>query len=299
MSVKLPSDIDVADRIMWGLTVRQLGILGVTCIICSGLYLPLARWPYVAAPPAVVVGGIGVALAFARPDGLMAERWLLFGLRHARTPKRRVLAPEGLPTLPRWARSRHAMTALEIPLEAVSPSGVVVIGEGWFSLVCRSSAVNLSLRAESERMALIEGLGRFLNSIDSPLSFVVRSERSDLTGHIAAIERAAGTLPHPALEHAARAYALFLKSLAERRDILRREVYVVLATRAQDEAQASLRLHSRAQEAAALLRGLGIRLTALDQQAAASLLAQAFQPDSRSGSRLVVDPNLIVTGESS
>jgi hypothetical protein len=275
MNVKVPSDIDMADRILWGLTARQLVFLGVTCICGWSLYLPLARVPYVAAPLVGMVAAIGVGVAFARPDGLMAEHWLLEALRHLVTPRRRVLAPEGLPQVPGWAKRGQPIAAMEMPLQGVSTSGVLALGDGIFSAACRASALNLALRSEGERAALIEGLGRFLNSIDSALSFVVRSERSDVTGHIEAIEKGAGALPHPALEAAARSYADYLSSLAARRDVLRREVYVLFTTRADDEDDASTILWARAKEAMTLLRGLGIRLTPLEGDAVAGLIARA------------------------
>lgn len=276
MNVKVPSDIDMADRILWGLTARQLLILGATCICGWSLYLPLAQIPYLAAALAGVVAAIGIGVAFARPDGLVAERWLLEGLRHLATPRRRVLAPEGLPEVPRWAKAQEPIAAMEMPLQGVSGAGVLALGGGMFSLVCRASALNLSLRSDAERLALIEGLGRFLNSMDSSLSFVVRSERTDVRDHIEAIERGAGALPHPALEQAARSHAIYLSSLADRRDVLRREVYVLFTTRADDEDDASTCLLASAEEAGTLLRGLGIRLSPLDNAEVAGLIARAF-----------------------
>lgn len=279
MNVKVPSDIDMADRILWGLTARQLLILGATGICSWSAYLPLVQIPYVAAPLAGVIAACGIGIAFARPDGLMAEQWLLEGFRHLVTPRRRVLAPEGLPEVPRWAEPREPIAAMEMPLQGVSGAGALALGGGMFSLVCRASALNLSLRSESERGALIEGLGRFLNSFDSSLSFVVRSERSDVRGHIEAIEQGAGALPHPALEQAARSYATYLNSLAERRDVLRREVYVLFTTRADHEDDATASLLARAEEAGALLRGLGIRLIPLGDDEVAGLIARACDPD--------------------
>jgi hypothetical protein len=260
------------------------------------MYLALARWPFVAAPLIVVVAAAGIALAFARPDGLVAEQWMVQGVRHGLTPRRRVLAPDGLPELPQWAKSRDSITALELPLTGVNSAGVVVLGGGVFSIICRASALNLALRAESERAALIEGFVRFLNSIDSPLSFVVRSERSDLGDHIAAIQQRAGALPHPALEQSARDHAAFLESLAQRSDVLRREVYVVLTTRAQNEDEAGVRLHARAEEARSLLRGLGIRLTALDGAGAARLVVRALDPDGNPGPPELALDDEVVTG---
>ncbi|MCA1704609.1 MAG: PrgI family protein, partial [Actinobacteria bacterium] len=241
MNVKLPSDIDLADRILWDLTARQLAILGTTGLCGWIIYLPLATLPYIALPIVGLMVAAGVAVAFARPDGLMAERWLLQGVRHLITPRQRVMAPEGFPNVPEWANRGARVAALEMPLSDVSQEGVISLGRDMYSLVWRTSALNLALRSEAERLSLIEGLGRFLNSIDSSMSFVVRSERSDIRGHLEEIERAAGGLPHPALEHAARSHAAYLRSLAERRDVLRREVFLVFTTSAQDDRDASAR----------------------------------------------------------
>lgn len=299
MNVKLPSDIDLADRILWGLTARQLAILGATCLCGWSVYLPLATLPYVAAPVAGVVAAAGIAAAFVRPDGLMAERWLLEGVRHLVTPRRRVMAPEGLPDVPQWGKGRAPVAALEMPLAGISEDGVISLGKDMFSLACRASALNLALRSEPERLSLIEGLGRFLNSIDSSLSFVVRSERSDIRGHLEEIERRAGALPHPALEHAARSHAAYLRSLADRRDVLRREVYLVFTTPAQDEHDASVRLLARAEEAAGLLRGLGIRLMPLQGHDALGLVARACDPDTLPAASEAGLPGDVVTGAGS
>ncbi|MPZ15545.1 MAG: hypothetical protein GEU73_14185 [Chloroflexi bacterium] len=279
MNVKLPTDIDLADRILWGLTARQLAIVAFTCICGWGLYLPLAGLPYVAAPAIGIIAAVGVFVAFARPDGLAAERWLMEGARHLVTPRRRVIAPEGMPEVPAWATSRGPVVPLDMPLEEVSEDGVISLGRDMYSLVCRASALNLSLRSEPERQSLIEGLGRFLNSVDSSLSFVVGSERSDVEGVVEGIERDSGALPHPALERAARSHADYLRALAARPDVLRREVYVVLTAHAKDEDDASVRLLARAEEAAGLLRGLGIRLMPLDGYAAVALIERACDPE--------------------
>lgn len=296
MNVKLPSDIDLADRILWGLTARQLAILGTTCLGGWSIYVVLAALPYIALPVGGVVVAAGVAVAFTRPDGLMAEHWLLEGMRHLVTPRRRVMAPEGLPDIPEWANGRVPVGLLEMPLAGISADGVISLGKDMFSLVCRASALNLALRSEPERTSLIEGLGRFLNSIDSSLSFVVRSERSDIRGHLEEIEHGAGALPHPALEQAARSHVVYLRSLADRRDVARREVYLVFTTSAQDEHEAAMRLAARVDEAAGLLRGLGIRLMPLEGARALALIARACDPDAMSPDSQAGLPGDVVTG---
>jgi PrgI family protein len=277
VSVKVPSDIDVADRLLWDLTARQVAILGITALCGLSLYAALGNSPAVVAAAEVIVIGTGAAFALARPDGVAAEQWLLAGMRHVRLPSRRVSAPEGLPQLPKWAHSKP-VGELDFPVVDVIAAGIITLERNAFALVCRCSALNLALRSEEEQQALIEGFGRFLNSIDAALSLVVRSERSDLRQHIKAIEERAGALPHPALEEAARSHASFLASLAERRDVLRREVYLTLTTSANDPQEASRRLMTRVEGAASLLRAIGISLAVLDEDVAAALIARACKP---------------------
>ncbi|MPZ16206.1 MAG: hypothetical protein GEU73_17610, partial [Chloroflexi bacterium] len=93
MSVKVPSNIDMADTIVWGLTLRQLAVLAGVCLVSWSGYLGLRSIipPYVLAALGTLASGAGLGLAFARPDGLHAERWLMAGVTHMIRPRRRVL----------------------------------------------------------------------------------------------------------------------------------------------------------------------------------------------------------------
>jgi hypothetical protein len=115
-----------------------------------------------------------------------------------------------------------------------------------------------------------------LNSLAEPIQILVRAEPVDLSPTIDRLLEAAPGLPHPALEAAARAHARFLTELAERRDLLAREVLVVLRqTNAQDAAG---RLHRRAAEAATALGAAGVTLVVLDGPAAAECLGRCLDP---------------------
>lgn len=275
MSVKVPSDVDLEDRILWGLTGRQLLILCVAGTMAWAVYLPLGRWPYAGAAAAALVLAVGLVVAVARPDGLPAERWVGEAFRHLSVPRRRVLAPEGVSPFTK----RGDVAPLVLPLESIGDDGIVSLGRSGYSLVCRASSVNLSLRSPRERAALVDGFGRFLNSIDAGLSFVVRAEPNDVRRHVQEIEARAASLPHPALEAAARAHARYLENLAARRDVLRREVYVVFAEGSKSNEDARRRLLARADEAAVVLRGLGVQLTVLDGQRAQAVVERALDPE--------------------
>lgn len=278
--VKIPTDIDRPDQIVWGLTARQLLILGPTCLLALAIHLGLEE--IVPSGLAAAAGGllaaVGCAIAFVQPDGVVAERWLAAGVRHLLSANRRVDAPEGVPEVGSWARSGESVEAIEPPARDVARDGVIDLGGARFALVCRASSINLVLRAEEEQVALIEGLGHLLNALDGPTSFVVRSERMDLRAHIDHIKESARGLPSLGLETAARAHAAYLTSLGDRRDVLRREVYIVLSACERDPDQASVVLRRRAEEAGSLLSALGIGMRALNGEAAAELLSSACDP---------------------
>src|ERR671930_383463 len=97
--VRLPADVELEDRLAFGLTARQLLLLGAAAFAAYGLYsavaalLPLPAAVVAAAPVAIA----GALLALGRVEGLPADRLALAAFAHLRAPRRRVLAPEGLP----------------------------------------------------------------------------------------------------------------------------------------------------------------------------------------------------------
>jgi hypothetical protein len=193
-----------------------------------------------------------------------------------------VPAPDGITPTPAFL-NQAALGAvapvpapLRLPVTDVRADGIVDLGVDGLAVICRASAVTFSLRTPAEQEALVAGFARFLNSLSEPVEILVRAEPVDLTAAIDALLDAAPGLPHPALEAAARRHARFLADLAHRRDLLRREVLVVLRQRSGDDPTG--RLHRRASEAATALAAAGVTLTVSDGAAAAACLARALDP---------------------
>lgn len=282
MRVRVPADVDMADRIFAGLTARQLAILGAHGLLLLALYAVLGeRIPLpVLGIVAVPISLLGLLWVTTSPEGTTWEQMALAALRHFARPRRRVLAPEGIPEPPAWVGEIGALAPLEFPAQDASADGHVDLGDDGAVAICRASSVNFALRSETEQRALIEGLARLLNALDAPLLFLVRSNRVDLRGLIEMIEERAGGLPHPALEGAAREHAGFLRSLGARRDVLSRQVLLCFREPGGGSAEeASSRLAHRVEEAAALLRGLGVRLVRLEGAEATDLLTRAADPE--------------------
>lgn len=332
--VKIPADIDRDDRVMFGLTARQLALLGVTGTALYLLWtatravLPIPVFLATAVPIAATAG----VVALGQRDGVGLDRLLVAAIKHRLAPRRRVAAPEGVRPVPQWltehthdpdqptprrastARQDVAAAPLELPAAGITRTGIVDLGRDGLALVAVCGPVNFALRTPAEQDALVAAFGRWLHSLSAPVQILVRAHRLDLTPQLQELTDGARSLPHPALEHAARDHADFVSSLAARNDLLRRQILLVLRERthlaapvdglgtsagglaalrtglrrrrhpdpAPDAAArhaAETRLVRRLTEAADLLGTAGITVTALDAGQATAVLAAACDPD--------------------
>ncbi|MDT0263762.1 PrgI family protein [Jatrophihabitans lederbergiae] len=313
--VRIPADVERADRVLAGLTARQLAILAVPGLVLYAVYaatrgvIPVAAFLVVAAPVAVAAG----LLALGSRDGVSLDRLVLAALRQRMTPRVQVAAPDGVTPAPEWVTARatrldDAMSqvrpsALQFPAEAVTEAGVIDLGPDGMAVVAVASTVNFGLRTPGEQEALVASFGRYLHSLTAPVQILIRAQRLDLSAQIAELRQHAGGLPHPALEAAAREHADFLAQLAQQSDLLRRQVLLILrepltstptsraarlfggrARRVDDRAAglrraAETRLARRLGEAVTLLSAAGIVITPLDASQATAVLASACNPD--------------------
>jgi hypothetical protein len=342
-AVRIPADVDMRDRVLGPLTARQLAILGVTGLVlyaawaATRAFLPIPVFLALAIP----VASCAAILALGQRDGISMDRMLVAAIRQRVAPRHRVSAPEGVRPAPAWLTSQTAATstgrggrngkgkgtapmreeispsALRLPAEAITDTGVVDLGTDGLAVVAVASTVNFALRTPSEQEALVGSFGRYLHSLTAPVQILVRTERLDLSGQITELLARAGGLPHPALEAAAVEHADYLAQLGEQTDLLRRQVLLVLrepmgATGAPTDGlggpsplavltalargkrrantatggvsaavrrAAESRLVRRLGEAVELLAPAGIVVTPLDAGQATAVLASACNPD--------------------
>ena len=295
--VRVPADLDRPDRILGGLTARQLAILaagGVAVWTLMGVLEPLVGLP-AAAVLAAPVALAAMALALGWRDGLPLDRLAVAGLGWWRQPSRLVVAPDGIPPAPAWARRPGPPVApLDGPIRGLDPAGVVDLGgQGW-ALVCVATPVNLSLRTPAEQQALLASFARLLHALTGPMQVLVRSDRADLTPLLHTLRERAAALPDPGLEQAALAHARWLEALTGDREVRRRQLLVVFHQPPTTSPAAAL--HRQAEQAAGLLAVAGVTLTPLDGDAAAQALAAATNPDGPPRPAGLAPPGAIITG---
>jgi hypothetical protein len=280
---RMPADVDAPDKVAYGLTFHQLAIVAAGALVFYGVWQTLNG---VVPPPVligagVVFGGLVTGLALGRRDGLSMDVWLLHAIRHTRTP--RSLSAANIaedPGSPDWIETpksgRMPLPApLRLPADAIDDDGEISLG-GARAAIVGTTTVNLALRTPDEQAALIEGWGRWLNSLSTPTQIVVSAQPVDLASHSRALAAAADAQPHPQLRAACADHAEFLGNLATRRDPLRRQVLIVNRTAAGERApHAALR---RADDTARALSGLGVSPRVLDGPAVTAALTSAADP---------------------
>jgi hypothetical protein len=278
--VRLPADTEMADRLAFGLTARQLTMLGASglsgyalfSLAESALPLPLA---IAAAGPVVACG---LLLAFGRRHGLPGDLYALAVARFLGRPRLRVLAPEGIPAPLPAAPAGRALALLDIPVHAVRSSGVIALADGGHCVLLRASAAGFALRSDDEQQALLEAFGRFLNGLAEPIEIVVRSEPVDLADWAARLQRSLPESVGDAVRAVAAAHARFVAELGEQAEVRRREIIVVLRTSERDHAAAKATLERRVGEAIELLQSAGVELQPLAGADAVALLARVLDP---------------------
>jgi hypothetical protein len=261
------ANVNEADRIAFGLTFRQIGIIGGVGLAGFGLYrafghlLPPAAWIVAA----VIVFAVAIVVALGRRDGLPLDVWLRHGFALSRSPRTLTPGAARATSVAVVAGKPSVPAPLRFPVTTVSPTGVLT-SEGSDRVLIACGTTNIHLRTGSEQGALLDGFGRFLNSLTGPAQIVVAAQRHNLTAYAQATVDHAPRLPHPALQAAATDYADFLLDLDNQRDPLRRQVLAIVTG-----------AHA-AEGAVRALSGLGVEATALDGPAVAAALAAAVDP---------------------
>ncbi|MEU5529431.1 PrgI family protein [Micromonospora chersina] len=275
--VRMPADVDAPDRVLYGLTFRQLAILAVAALAFYGAWRTLHHFvpALVLVGAAVVLGGLVFGVAVGRRDGLPLDVWLLAAVRHSRAP-RALATTDTTIEVPDWVQvpaSKVALPApLTLPADAIDDGGDIRLAGARAAMVAATS-VNLALRTPDEQAALVDTFGRWLNSLSAPTQIVVSAQPVDLQGAARTLAEAAEQLPHPALADAAADHARFLGDLAARRDPLRRQVLIVTRTASGERAA-----RRRAEDTVRALAGLGVTTRALDGAAVTAALAAAADP---------------------
>jgi hypothetical protein len=263
----VPADIGTPDKIAWGLSFRQLAIIGTVAgagwLLYSnvGPLLPAMAWVIAAIPVAAVT----IVVALGKRDGLPLDVWLRHGLTLRRVPKLQTPGRAGTgPALVEATASLKVPAPLRTAATTIAADGTLTV-DGVAGCVIACGTTNVALRTGQEQAALLAGFGQWLNALTGPAQIVVAAQRHDLTPYAQAVLDNTARLPHEALRRAADDYAAFLFDLDQTRDPLRRQVLAVVPAGMRE---ATVRAFG----------ALGVSAEPLDGGAVVAALASAVDP---------------------
>lgn len=310
VQANVPADLDTPDRVLYGLTARQVAILAATAAVLWLAYHALTPFvpPLAVGVAALPIGAVAAAVALGRRDGISMDRWLAAALTAARSPHRMVAAPGGMTAAPAWAppattegttagkgKGKTAVAAvapLRLPARAITESGVVDVDGGRVALTA-ATTVNFDLRTTDEQHALVDGMSRWLNSLSGPVQVVISTRRVDMHAYADQVDDRLDLLPHPALADAAAGYAQFLRWLGEDRDPLDRHVLIAHHVGAASDATVTRR---QAEQTARALTGLGCATRVLHGGQVTDALVGACDPWRYVGSGRAT-PDAVITAQ--
>ncbi|MFI6180535.1 PrgI family protein [Nonomuraea sp. NPDC051191] len=306
---RIPADINQPDKIAYGLSFRQLLIVALTGGIAAAVYYLFHQLLPVVILAAILLPliALGIAIALGRRDGLSLDRFALSAVLFAWTAKRLVAAPDGVTEPPRWCRLRGKLPApLRLPVRAIRTDGALELADGGVAVLVETGTLSFHLRTTGEQAALVGGFGRWLNSLEAPVQLLARARPADLSDLIQSVEAQAEVLPHPPLAQAAREHAAYLAELNTSRELLTRQVLVVLRYQAASgRGRRSVRRDTsaavvlrRAAEAERALASLGVTTRVLAADEATHALTECLDPGARHPAGQVLPDELITSTRS-
>ena len=277
---RVPADVDAPDRILAGLTSRQVAVLAVAAVAAYLGWDTLHRM----VPTSMLVGlavpvtGVTFALVVGRRDGLALDVWLAHAIRYARTPRR--LVPARVPPLAAWApelpSKQPTVGVLRLPADAIEPDGVIRTGRSTSVAVVAATTVNATESSPTDRAGLVaelRGLAEQSRRRDAGRGLQPASRSSrPRDARARRPPTSSRTPPWPGPRSATRSsYSTWPK----RGSRLVRTVTVTTSGTGSDPAIVARRA---ADQAAAALAGLGSSAEVLDGAAVTALLAGSVDP---------------------
>ncbi|MEV4283487.1 PrgI family protein [Actinoplanes xinjiangensis] len=263
----VPADVGAPDTIAWGLSFRQLAILGTVAgggwlaYTRFGPWLPAGVWLALLIPAAAIT----VVVVLGRRDGLPLDVWLRHGLTMARSPRRQVPGSPDTTAPLLDVPAPRPPAPLRSPVTTIAADGTLTV-DGTARQVIACGTTDIALRTGAEQQALLDGFGSWLNALTGPAQIVVAAHRHDLSPYADTIRTGLDRLADPSLRAAAVEHAGFLLALDADRDPLRRQVLTVVA-------------HGPAREATVRAFGaLGVTAVTLDGGQVTAALAAAVDP---------------------
>ena len=186
-----------------------------------------------------------------------------------------------------------------VPVKEIK-NGVITMNDGGYRGILLCSSVNFGLKSADEQHAITFGFQNFLNTLDFSIQIVVNSRKMDLRPYLALLEGKAPSQKTELMRIQLREYVEFVRSFADRANIMTKSFYIVVpyaakvdtasalrllggagggsATKANSFDEDRVQLEQRLSLVAGGLSGTGVRAVPLGTEEVIELLYRSFNP---------------------
>jgi hypothetical protein len=280
--VPVPADIDIADKVLFGLTVRQLLILAPSGLAAALIWQSLG--PLVPMEAALVAACLPVAvcaaLAIARVDGIGLDGLIAAAII---MPRRPLAAGRGMAASLRLERSSDAQPGAGVltgPVRTVTEDGLIDLGGVGCARAIDVGSVNFDLLGVSDQSSLVAALARLCYGCEAHLQIVIATRPVDLSGYLDDLERNAASAANPAVGAAARSHTGWLAGLVRTQQLLDRQITVVVTASNEEN------LDQAAATVLDFAAAIGAEAAVLDRTAIAERVRAGVDPFGTPGRRV-------------
>ncbi|WP_166659539.1 hypothetical protein [Glycomyces sp. NRRL B-16210] len=217
-----------------------------------------------------------VALALGRIDGVSIDRVAFAAVRQPRCPiaagqadvqskraLRRVIGRRPEPSATKPVRG---------PVRAVNEDGLIDLGPAGWAAAVDIGFVNFGLRSTAEQTVLCSSLGRLLCSTDAHVQICLSTRPVDLSSYLESLAVQESRLRDGLLQAAASAHRSWLSEVVGSRQLLRREITVIVRCASADA------VHYATRQVRAMASGIGVSSRLLDRSDLAARVRYGIDP---------------------
>jgi hypothetical protein len=236
--VPVPADIDIQDRVLFGLTVRQLLMLAPSALAAGLIWQSLKTTvpPELIMPLALVPVALCAVVAIGRIDGVGLDRLIVAAATMPRAPLAAGRGEAASLRMEQHGKTAPVAGVLTGPVRDVAADGLIDLGAAGFARTVGVGSVNFDLLGPSEQTSMVAALARLCYGLDAHAQIVVATRPVDLSGYVDALaDRAAGHA-NPAVASSARSHAAWLAGLVRTQGLLDRQITVVVTAKSAETA---------------------------------------------------------------
>lgn len=257
MSYEIPQQLEYKEKIMFGLTFKQLGYLGLFAPMILILFFKSSLHMAIKIPIMALIAGFAIGFIFLDLDKHLRNWYSWYMTKNI--------------TLTHKLESFSQVKEIE--------NDLIITQDDRKLAVIKITPINFSIKPEESKKAISIGFQKFLNSLDFPIQIIMSTEKLNLKEYFRTLERKIkGSKKFKILF---KGYKNYLELITKENDVMNRVFYLIIP----EKTDIKIQLHI----CQAKLANIGLKSIRLKEIELIALLKNFFiaQPKKREAKKNV------------